>query len=118
VAAPVFFLLLFGAIEMARMNMLRHAAENAAYEAARHALVPGGNATEATARANAVLSVFGFHGAGVFVDPTNLDDDDQSVEVTVEVPIDQNAWVFPRFSQGKKVIGACKLRTERYRPLQ
>ena len=118
VVAPLFFLLLFGSIEMARMNMMRHAADNAAYEAARHAIVPGGTTAEAISRANASLAVYGFQGANVFCTPTTLSNTDQELTVTVELPFDQNAWVFPRFTQGKLVRSSSTLRTERYRPLQ
>ncbi|MDH3718486.1 MAG: pilus assembly protein [Planctomycetota bacterium] len=115
--APIFFLLLFAAVEFARMNMLRHAADNAAYEAARHVVVPGGTSAEATAEATALLGVFGFQGATISINPTSLDDDDQSVTVTVDLPVNQNAWVFPRFTGNKTVRGTSTLRTERYRPI-
>jgi Flp pilus assembly protein TadG len=117
IVAPLFFLLLFASVEFARMNMLRHAADNAAYEAARHAVVPGGTSAEATTRANALLGVFGFQGAIVTVNPTSLDDDDQSVTVTVDLPVNENAWIFPRFTGNMTVRGKSTLRTERYRPI-
>ncbi|HUS40736.1 MAG: TadE family protein [Pirellulales bacterium] len=117
IVAPLFFLLLFASVEFARMNMLRHAADNAAYEAARHAVVPGGTSAEATTRANTLLGVFGFQSAIVTVNPTSLDDDDQSVTVTVDLPVNENAWIFPRFTGNMTVRGKSTLRTERYRPI-
>jgi Flp pilus assembly protein TadG len=117
IVAPLFFLLLFASVEFARMNMMRHAADNAAYEAARHAVVPGGTSAEATTRANTLLGVFGFQGAIVTVNPTSLDDDDQSVTVTVDLPVNENAWIFPRFTGNMSVRGKSTLRTERYRPI-
>lgn len=115
IVAPIFFLLLFASVEFARMNMMRHAADNAAYEAARHVIVPGGTSSEATARANAMLGSFGFQGASITISPTNVTDSTLSVTVTVGLPVNQNAWIFPRFTNNQTITGSSTLRTERYR---
>jgi Flp pilus assembly protein TadG len=47
--APIFFVFLLSAFEFGWLNVIRHTADNAAYEAARAAIVPG--ATVADARA-------------------------------------------------------------------
>jgi hypothetical protein len=93
--------------------MINHAAENAAYEAARHAIVPGATAAEATARANAMLGVFGVQGTTVVITPDPLTAADDELTVTVTIPLDQNAWFIPRFASGRTVSGVSKLRTER-----
>ena len=41
ITAPIFFLFLLAAFEFGWMNVMRHTADNAAYEAARAAMVPG-----------------------------------------------------------------------------
>ena len=51
------------------MNVLRHTADNAAYEAARYAMVPGATAAEAKAKANALLKIIGTRNAVVTVSP-------------------------------------------------
>ena len=118
VAAPIFFLLVFASIEFGRLNMIRHAAENAAYEAARHAVVPGATSAEAIAKANQHLSALGFQGSSVTVNPTTLGDEHDEVTVAVNVPLGQNSWVFPRFTEGHTVSTSSTLRTERYRGIQ
>ena len=41
VVAPVFFLFLWSTFEFGKLYMIRHTADNAAYEACRHIIVPG-----------------------------------------------------------------------------
>jgi Flp pilus assembly protein TadG len=53
--APIFFLFVLAAFEFGWMNVLRHTADNAAYEAARAAMVPGATAADATVKANNIL---------------------------------------------------------------
>lgn len=113
VVAPVFFLFIFGCIEFGRLNMLHHAADNAAYEAARHAIVPGATSAEAKDRANATMDVFGVNGATVTIVPAKLGLNDDQLTVTVEIPLDQNSWILPRFTGGRNVEGTSTLRTER-----
>ncbi|MCG8448622.1 MAG: pilus assembly protein [Pirellulales bacterium] len=41
IVAPIFFLFIFVSFEFSRLNVIRHTADSAAYEAARQAMVPG-----------------------------------------------------------------------------
>src|SRR5262249_40947573 len=63
ITLPIFFLFLLAAFEFGWTNVVRHTADNAAYEAARQAMVPGATAQEAITKANAVLSTIGAHSA-------------------------------------------------------
>lgn len=95
------------------MNVLRHTADNAAYEAARCAMVPGATAAEATAKANALLKSIGARNAKVTVSPSTLTPSTTSITVTIDVPMKDNALVIPKFT-GKKMIRATStMRTER-----
>ncbi len=69
ITAPVFFLFLLAAFEFGWLNVMRHTADNAAYEAARAAMVPGATAAEATAKANTILQIVGARGAKVSITP-------------------------------------------------
>ncbi len=59
IAAPVFFLFLLASFEFGWLNVLRHTADNAAYEGARAAMVPGATAADATAKVNSILKIVG-----------------------------------------------------------
>ena len=112
-AAPVFFLFLLAAFEFGWLNVIRHTADNAAYEAARHVMDPGATAAEATAKARAILGVVGARNAKVTVSPTSITPETEEVTVTVEVPLSSNALVIPKFSGKKTVRSSSTLRTER-----
>ena len=89
---PVLFLFIFGIIEFARLNTLRNSIENAAYEGARRAIIPGGTADKATAEALLVMKSVSVHNAKVHVSPAVIDSTTTDVTVTVDVPLNGAAW--------------------------
>ncbi len=115
IVAPVFFLVLMSMFEFSRLNVLRNTADNAAYEAARAAMVPGATAADATAEANRLLNVVGARGARVAINPARITRLTDAVSVTIDIPLDQNGWVVPRFTSGRTLTSTSTLRTERVR---
>lgn len=113
IVAPLFFVFIITAFEFGRMNVIRHTADNAAYEAARHAMVPGATAAEAIARANSILSMVGTRGAQVTVNPATLGPSVNTVSVTVEVPMAQNGWIAPKFTSASVMRSVSTMKTER-----
>lgn len=113
IVAPIFFLLMLASFEFSRLNVIRHTADNAAYEAARHAMVPGATASEAVAKANTILRTVGTRGARVTITPTVLNADVDTITVRVDVPLNSNGWVVPKFTKGKTLTAQSTLRTER-----
>lgn len=99
--------------EFTRLNVLRHTADNAAYEAARTAMVPGATAGEAIAEANRVLSIIGARSVTVTVTPSVITTDTDAVTVAIDIPLDQNGWVAPKFTAGDTLHSESTLRTER-----
>src|SRR3954470_17250186 len=83
ITAPIFFLFLLAAFEFGWLNVMRHTADNAAYEAARTVVVPGATAAEATAKATSILNVVGARGATISITPSNITN--STTEVTVAV---------------------------------
>ena len=109
IVAPIFFMLVIASLEFGRVNIIRHTADQAAYEAARHAMVPGATAAEATAKANSMLKVIGARDAKIkIVGPT-----DKTVTVTIDVPMASNGWITPKFSKTKTIRATSTLKTER-----
>ncbi len=111
--APVFFVLLVTSFEFSRLNVIRHTADNAAYEAARVGMVPGATATEAINEANRILNIAGTRGAQVSVNPAVLTPNTQQITVTVDVPMDQNGWITPKFTAGRTMRSESTLKAER-----
>jgi Flp pilus assembly protein TadG len=111
--APVFFVFLLGAFEFGWLNVIRHTADNAAYEAARAAMVPGATAAEAVAKATGLLDIVGARGARVTVTPAVLSPDTNQVTVAIDVPMSSNGLIVPRFSSQTTLRSSSTLQTER-----
>lgn len=113
IVLPLFFLFLFTSIELSRMNTIRHTVENAAYEAARAAIIPGGTSEAAEAVAIEVMQSIGVVGTSVTTIPETVTNDAPDVEVFVNVPCDENAYFVPAFFGGRSITGRTKLTRER-----
>jgi Flp pilus assembly protein TadG len=111
--APIFFLFLLAAFEFGWLNVIRHTADNAAYEAARTAMVPGATVAEARNKANGLLRVVGARGANVTVTPTVLTPETDEVTVEIDIPMNRNGLIAPRFTRNKTLHSESTLRTER-----
>ena len=113
--APAFFIVVFASIEFSRLNMIRNLTQDAAYFAARYAMVPGATADEAEAEANRILSFMNTQGAEVVINGNSeIDDDAEEVSVTITVPIAQNSFLIPNFTEGIEFTSTATMRTERY----
>lgn len=110
---PLFILFLMASFEFGWLNVLRHTADNACYEAARHAMVPGGTAAEAQAKANSLLNIIGARGAKVTVTPATLTSATNEVTVAIDIPLKNNALVVPKFTGKKTLHSEATMRTER-----
>ncbi len=113
IVLPMMMLLFASGIEFARINMLRHLAENASYEAARHIIVPGATVAEAEAKANAILSVMRVTGASLTVSPNPVLETTGMVSVKVTFPANKNLCMVPAFSKKLKFESETTLLTER-----
>lgn len=111
--APIFVLFLMASFEFGWLNVLRHTADNAAYEAARCAMVPGGTAAEAKARADSLLKIVGARGAVVTVTPATLTATTDKVTVAIDIPMKSNALVVPKFTGTSTLHAEATMRTER-----
>lgn len=115
---PLLILLVVGLIEFARLSTLRHAADNAAYEAARHVIVPGANVAEAVAQANDLLARAGMRNASITVNPAVIGEETKSVTVQVTLPLAGNSWLPPKLTANRMVVRDTTLRTERVAMVQ
>jgi Flp pilus assembly protein TadG len=109
---PVLLVTVFGSIEFARLNMLVNSMENAAYEGARRGIVPGATAANATSDARAILDAVGAVNATITITPKVITNQTPQVTVTIRVPLDDNAWVTPQFTDGQVLERSCKLQRE------
>jgi Flp pilus assembly protein TadG len=117
IVLPVFLTLLIGLMEFVRISNLRHAADNAAYEAARHVMVPGAKASEAIALANDLLRRGGIRRATVTVTPSTIVESTTAVTVRVSVPLTGNSWLPPKLTRSRTLAREATLLTERSKVL-
>jgi Flp pilus assembly protein TadG len=113
IVAPVFLLIILALFEFCWINVVRHTADNAAYEAARTVMVPGATAQEGRDEATRILRAVGAKQATVSVEPATIRTDTTQVTVRVDIPMDANALLLPRFTQGLQLRSQSTLRTER-----
>jgi Flp pilus assembly protein TadG len=111
--APVFFLFLLAAFEFGWLNVMRHTADNAAYEAARTAMVPGATVADARAKADELLNIVGARGAQITVTPPVIAPETTQVTVAVEIPMNRNGLIVPRFTSKTTLRSVSTLQTER-----
>jgi hypothetical protein len=62
-----------------------------------------------------MLRIVGARGAQVAVTPAVLGPDVDEILVTIEVPLNQNGWLTPRFTKNRSIEAMSRLRTERAR---
>lgn len=115
IVAPVLLLILFASIEFIRLSMIRNLVQDAAYFAARDAMVPGATEAEAEASANQILGYMNTQGATITINNgAGLTDDSDSVTVTITVPIAENSFLVPQFSNNMEFSATATMTTERY----
>lgn len=98
VCIPVILVIVFGMIEMANLIFTRQALKAASYEAALAVTNINGTQTNATAKANTVLTAYGIVGASVSYSPTvtAATASGTNVTVTITAPRSSNS-VSPSF---------------------
>jgi Flp pilus assembly protein TadG len=109
---PIVFILFFAAVEFARVAMIRHTIDNAVYEAARFAMVPGGTAAAAQAEARRLLSIVGVNNPSIEVNPAVINRSTERVTVRIAVPVDTNLFVPPQYFAGQSLTREITLRRE------
>jgi TadE-like protein len=113
VSLSALFLFVFIGIEFFRASMLRHNADCAAYEAARISFVPGATNSDAVMAATDYLTRVGIKAGSVTVSPNPVTETTTKIQVDVQIPMNANSWIVPKFMNGKVIKGRSRLMTER-----
>lgn len=112
---PILFLMVFASMEFAGMNVMRHTVDNAAYEAARHGIVPGATAADVVNEATSIMNAVGATNINVDVVPNTITNDTEEITVTVTVPVAGNGWMTPIFFDESSVLtGQCRMEREEF----
>ncbi len=114
ICLPVLFIFLFGCYEVARANMIIHAAESAAYEAARTGIVPGTTQEQIEDSAAFVLRSVGVSNFTVNVTPGTIVNSTEKVKVKVTIPLRTNTVLTSLFVKDPVFVGECELKRESF----
>ena len=106
---PIVFLLLFAALELGRMNMIRQTVNNAAYEAVRTCIVPGATHAEGEDAARNLLVSIGVTGYTITLTPDTITDTTSSVTAEVTVPYSINLWAKPVYVTTGSASATCTM---------
>jgi len=109
---PLVLLLAFAAIEFARVTMIRHSVDNAVYESARLAIIPGGTAADARNETQRLFSVIGITDFLVEIVPPVLAPETPDVTVRITVPLDTNSYFPQQFFAGRTIRRELTMRRE------
>ncbi len=109
---PVAMMLTLGLVEFSRVNMIRNTAQNAAYEGARQAIIPGGTASSAEAKANEILAIVRTKNATVNISPSTINNSTPEITVTISVPLGDNMWITPKYVSNTTMVKKCTLTRE------
>ncbi len=101
--AGLAFFFFFAALEFCRVAMIRHTVENALYEGARAGIVPGATAANVTTRAQNILGTLGLRSVTIQVTPNPIIATTQTVQVRIQVPLNQNLFGPAKFFSGKTI---------------
>jgi Flp pilus assembly protein TadG len=90
---PILLLFLFAALAFGRYNMIQQTVNNAAFEAARHCIVPNALASDGQNAGLKVLAAGFVTGGAVTINPNTITNSTTQVTATVTAPISSNLWV-------------------------
>ncbi|MEZ6135358.1 MAG: pilus assembly protein [Pirellulaceae bacterium] len=111
---PIIFTLLVGAVDFSRANMIRNTMDNAAFEAARYATIPGATSTEISTIAQDTLAILGIQNATITVTPSTVTDETPQVSVQIDVPLAQNLYASGPMLSGITLSESCSLTKEQF----
>ncbi len=111
---PIFVFFASGVVEVSRVLLLQNTVDTAAYEGARHAMVPGATVEEAELASQDLLNSAGLKSTTITVTPDVITEETAFISVQVAVPVASNSWIAPtHFFAGMTVTSEVTLVCER-----
>ena len=110
---PLIMLFFTAMFELSRVLMLQHAADTAAYEGARAAMVLGATSSEAQQTAQQMIDAAGLSMSTIEVTPSVIEEQTSIITVRVEIPVAPNSWIVPTFFSAATARSEVSLLCER-----
>ncbi|MCU0721938.1 MAG: pilus assembly protein [Pirellula sp.] len=115
IIANMMFVVIFGCLELTRLSLIRNLAQDAAYFAARVAIVPGATVADATREANRILGTMGTRGVQVVInDGQGISQGTEELKLEVVIDLQQNMILLPLMPGSKEIRTKATMKTERY----
>jgi Flp pilus assembly protein TadG len=116
--ASIFFMFIFGMLELTRYIYMQHSVQMVAYEAARAGVVPGATVSDVQTRAANLMAATGINVYTMNVTPTNINTLTENVSVTIHCNFADNSWVPPFFITSQQMESTISLQHENMAYLQ
>ena len=115
IVANVMIVVVFGSFELTRLSLMRSLAQDAAYFAARAAIVPGASVTDAANEANRILGTLGTKGVQVNINNgLGLSQATTSLRCEIIIDLKQNMIMIPIVPGWNEIRAVSTMKTERY----
>ncbi len=108
----IFFLFVFGMLELSRYKYVQHSVQMVAYESARAGVVPGASVNTVRTRAQNLMQATGVRNYSIVVSPTTINNLTENVSVTISCNFGENSWVPPTYLTNRAIASTITLQHE------
>ncbi len=116
--ASIFFMFIFGMLEISRYLYVQQSVQMSAYEAARAGVVPGATHADVQARGNELMAATGVSVFSMSITPAVINNLTENVSVTIDCNFAANSWVPPFFVPDSQITSTITLQHENMAYLQ
>ncbi|MCC7338808.1 MAG: pilus assembly protein [Pirellulaceae bacterium] len=108
----IFFMFVFGMLELSRFIYVQHSVQMVAYEGARAGVTPGATADDVRARVANLMQACGVRVYTMSVSPAQINNLTEDVAVTINCNFNDNSWVPPSFLTNQTIANTITLQHE------
>lgn len=112
ISVPILMAMFFAALSFSRVHSIRNSISLAAYEGARHGILPGKTADDVEDVIQRSIGTVGIAKAKVTVSPKKITDKTPRVTVSISVPMKENLFLFSSLFSDRRVDATCTLTRE------
>lgn len=108
----IFFMFVFGMLELTRYIYVGHAVQMVAYESARAGVTPGATVADVQTRCANLMSATGVRNYTMVMNPTVINNLTENVSVTILCNFGENSWVPPTYLTNRIITSTISLQHE------
>ena len=110
--ASIFFMFVFGMLELTRFIYVQHSVQMVAYEGARAGVTPGASADDVRTRVANLMQATGVRVYTMSVSPLVISNLTENVSVTINCNFNDNSWIPPSFLTNRTIACTIALQHE------